>query len=670
MRFEPVAAATLTWDANGAPFSPVYGDVYHPAAGAAGQARHVFLGGNQLPTRWQGKDRFVVLETGFGLGNNFLATWATWRDDPQRCARLHFISIEQHPLARADLGLAQANSPWPDLAQALLQAWPPLTPDLHSLCFDDAKVELLLALGDVQTWLPQLVASVDAFYLDGFAPACNPAMWEPRVFKALARLAAPQATLATWSVAKVVSEGLRAAGFRAERAQGFGGKREMTVARFDPVFTPRRSRVRPGVAATEPKHAVIVGAGLAGCAAAWALAQQGWTSSLLDRCEAVAQEASGNPAGAFHGSVNAPDGAHARFNRVAALHAQRVISQAVQSTGVAGNLNGLLRLESRAPDIEAMRSTLQTLGLPEDYVRVLDAAQASHLSGVRLCDPAWFYPGGGCVDPVALARHFLALSRRMCTFRGSAPVATMRRHAGTWRLFDGLGGLIEEAQTVVLCNATDALRLLGQPKWPLQSLRGQVSMLPATAWPESGALPRLAITGDGFFLPPLNGQILFGASSTSDDEDSCVRESDHLANLERLGRLCPLGQPFPMAALQGRVGWRCSSTDRLPVIGAVPLDEPAGPGRREQPRWIPRQAGLFVCIGLGSRGISWSALGGSLLASWITGAPAPVPADLIDALDPARFVTRRVRRRQPIQGAGVPGLGAESPLGASTGSSS
>ena len=670
MRFEPVAAVTLTWDANGVPFSPTYGDVYHPAAGAAGQARHVFLGGNQLPARWQGKDRFVVLETGFGLGNNFLATWATWRDDPQRCARLHFISIEQHPLARADLGRAHANSPWPDLAKALVHAWPPLTPDLHSLCFDDAKVELLLALGDVQSWLPQLVASVDAFYLDGFAPARNPAMWKPRVFKALARLATPQATLATWSVAKVVGEGLRAAGFRSEQAQGFGGKREMTVARFDPVFTPRRSPARQPIAAPANKHAAIVGAGLAGCATAWALAQQGWTTSLLDRCGAAAQEASGNPAGAFHGIVNAQDGAHASFNRAAALLAQRVISQAVQSGSVAGHLNGLLRLESRNADIAAMRASLQALALPDDYVRVLDAEQASHLSGVLLRHPAWFYPGGGCVDPAALARHFLALSQGASTFRGGRQVAALRRHANAWQLFDSAGELIEEAHTVVLCNAADALRLLGQPKWPLRSLRGQVSVLPVAAWPSNCAPPHMAITGEGFVLPQVNGQILFGATSSDDDDDSCVRESDHRSNLARLARLCPLDPPLPVAALQGRVGWRCASMDRLPVIGAVPREDSAGPGRRDQPRWIAREAGLFVFTGLGSRGITWSALGASLLASWVTGAPAPVPASLIDAVDPARFVTRLARHKRPNQGAGVAGLGAESPFCGSAGSSS
>ncbi len=670
MSFEPVVAALLARDAHGLPYSQAYADVYHPAAGAAGQARHVFLGGNQLPHRWQGKDHFVVLETGFGLGNNFLATWAAWRDDPKRCARLHFISIEKNPLTRADLAGVHAHSPWPKLADALLHIWPALTPDLHNLSFDDGQVELRLALGDVQDWLPQIVANVDAFYLDGFAPARNPAMWEPRVFKALARLASPQATLATWSVAKVVGEGLRATGFRPVQMQGFGGKREMTVARFDPVFTPRRSLARQSVAAPPHKHAVIVGAGLAGCATAWALAQQGWTSSLVDRHIDLAQEASGNPLGAFHGIVNAQDGAHARFNRAAALYAQRVIAQAVQGGTVAGDMNGLLRLEAHTQDVAAMRAVAHALALPEDYVRVVDAAEASQLSGVPLHRPAWFYPGGGCVDPAALARNFVKLTRSACTFRGGQHVAAIRRHADVWRLIDAAGDVIEEAHTVVLCNALDALRLLGQPEWPLRQLRGQVSMLPMAAWPAVRAVPQVAISGDGFVLPPVNGQILFGATSSAEDGDARVRESDHLANLERLARLLPLGQLPPAEALQGRVGWRCASIDRLPVIGAVPRGSALGTGRQDRPRWIARETGLFAYIGLGSRGITWSALGASLLASLITGAPAPVPASLIDAVDPARFVTRRARRGRSNQGAGVPGFGAALSFCGSAGTSS
>jgi tRNA 5-methylaminomethyl-2-thiouridine biosynthesis bifunctional protein len=174
MKTQPILPATVDFSDPAVPASPAFGDVYHARAGAFEQARHVFLGGNGLPGRWQGRERFVVLETGFGLGNNFLATWAAWRADPQRCERLVFVSIEKHPLRREDLERAHAASPEPELARQLITAWPPLTPNLHALDFEGGAVRLLLALGDAREQLKQLVASVDAIYLDGFSPARIP----------------------------------------------------------------------------------------------------------------------------------------------------------------------------------------------------------------------------------------------------------------------------------------------------------------------------------------------------------------------------------------------------------------------------------------------------------------------------------------------------------------
>ena len=194
------------------PFAPDYGDVYHSAHGGPAQVRHVFLGGNELPERWQGRDRFVILETGFGLGLNFLATWAAWRKDPQRARSLHFVSFEKHPFTVNDLKTAQ--SAWPefaDLAAELQAQWPILTPGTHRIFLDGHQVVLTLIFGDATTQLRAVNASVDAFFLDGFSPATNPEMWSPELCRALSRLAAPGATLATWSVAGSVRRSLIAA---------------------------------------------------------------------------------------------------------------------------------------------------------------------------------------------------------------------------------------------------------------------------------------------------------------------------------------------------------------------------------------------------------------------------------------------------------------------------
>ncbi len=233
----PLQPASLEFAPDGTPVSTAYGDVYHSAHGGPAQARHVFLGGNDLPARWAGRDHFTILETGFGLGLNFLTTWAAWQADPVRGARLDFVSVEKHPFHAVDLARAHAGwfAAWPEaepLSAGLCAAWPALTPGAHTLELAGGALRLTLLFGDACRVLPALDLAADAFYLDGFSPARNPELWSPEICAALARCAAPEASLATWSVAGGVRRALAAAGFDLMRRPGFAGKREMLVGRI------------------------------------------------------------------------------------------------------------------------------------------------------------------------------------------------------------------------------------------------------------------------------------------------------------------------------------------------------------------------------------------------------------------------------------------------------
>jgi len=228
----PLEPARLILDDEGTPISDIYGDIYHSAAGGHAQARHVFFAGNGLPERWQGRENFTILETGFGLGINFMATWLAWRNDPQRSARLQFISLEKHPFSVADLVIAHVN--WPEFAQLadeLRDNWPALNAGEHRLELDGGRVILTLIFGDAVESLPALETTIDAFYLDGFSPARNPDLWSPALCRSLARLASDGATLATWSVAGSVRRALSDAGFAVQKRPGFASKRQMLVGR-------------------------------------------------------------------------------------------------------------------------------------------------------------------------------------------------------------------------------------------------------------------------------------------------------------------------------------------------------------------------------------------------------------------------------------------------------
>jgi tRNA U34 5-methylaminomethyl-2-thiouridine-forming methyltransferase MnmC len=233
---DPLIPATVAFRPNGSPYSPLYGDIYHSAVGSLAQAQYVFLQGNGLPERWRGRQAFTVLETGFGMGINFLTTWAAWRADPARGGHLHFVSIEKHPFSADDLRRAHAATVDDEsiaaLADVLATAWPTLAPGTHKLDFDDGSVTLTIIFGDAVDVLPALRLRADAFYLDGFAPAKNPELWTPSIFTSLAGLASDDATFSTYTSAGDVKRALLQAGFEYRKVPGFGWKRAMLVGRF------------------------------------------------------------------------------------------------------------------------------------------------------------------------------------------------------------------------------------------------------------------------------------------------------------------------------------------------------------------------------------------------------------------------------------------------------
>ena len=632
-----------------------------------------------LPARWAGRDRFVVVDSRDDVGTRFLALWQAWRDDPARCRALHVIAIAQDGWRADRLRGASAATPLGELAARLIDPLSPAAPGMHRLAFEDGRLQLLLAVAAPADWARDIVARADVLALD-VADLCSKSGWNPRRIRSFARLAAEGATLTIEAAPTAVPAACALADL-AQASSGAGfriaadsapprqdGRRTLLAATFTPAFAPRepaagRPGSRPGDAADEQRHAIVVGAGLAGCATAWALAEHGWRTTLIDRQPTPAAEASGNPGGVFHGVFHPGDGVHARFNRAAALEARRAVRHAVEAGGVAGATNGLLRLAAAGDTVEAMHQRLGRSGLPPDYVQAVDDVAAAALCGVALGRPAWFFPGGGWVEPGGLARSFLLRAGSHTRFVPERDVAALHDVAPPgekrplWRAVDSNGAVLAEAGTVVLANAGDALRLAG---WPWHGIadgtlgcrpvRGQISVVAEDA--AGMASTRLPITGAGYVLPPSRGRIVFGATAQPDDPDPAVRPADHAHNLQQLADLIQAQVALDPADCDGRTAWRWVTDDRLPLIGGVPAGHagvaersPAAPQRRlDQPRWVPRVPGLYLYAGLGSRGIAWSALGAQIVAAWVSGAPAPVAAALLDAVDPGRLVARAVRR--------------------------
>ncbi|MDP2833810.1 MAG: bifunctional tRNA (5-methylaminomethyl-2-thiouridine)(34)-methyltransferase MnmD/FAD-dependent 5-carboxymethylaminomethyl-2-thiouridine(34) oxidoreductase MnmC [Pseudomonadota bacterium] len=629
--------AHLTLACDGTPFSETYDDIYHSADGGPGQARHVFLLGNDLPQRWQGRERFVILETGFGSGLNFLATWAAWRDDPARCERLHYLAVEKHPFRAADL--ARLHEQWPELqslSRELCASWPVLTPGFHRLEFAAGRVLLTLLLGEAETVLRRCEARVDAFYLDGFDPKKNPAMWSFELFRRLARLATPEATLATWCVAGTVREALLAAGFAVTKRPGFGRKRHMLAGKRAATRAPVRSKEPE----TGERRAIVLGAGLAGCAIAERLATRGWAVTLVERHATPAGEASGNLAGIVRPMLTRDDNLASRLNRACFLHARRVWSS-LEARGFASrrNLNGVLQIARDAAHEMQMQEIPATSGYPDDYVQFLDRDAASQRLGSTTAYGALLFPGGGWANPPSLCRAGIAAGGERIALLAGQEVVRIERSGPNWQVLNGDGQAIAAAPVLVLAGGASLCGLAAD--LPISPARGQVTHIP------QGRLPDVQLPAccEGYLTPAVDGVHCLGASYAYDDGEE-LRASEHAGNLARLARILPgVGDTLDPAGLDGRVGFRATTPDRLPLIGALADTQMPLP-HDIQLKDMPRREGLYGLLGLGSRGLVWATLAAEILASQIAGDPAPVEADLLKAIDPARFLLHAHRREQ------------------------
>ncbi|OZI46977.1 FAD-dependent 5-carboxymethylaminomethyl-2-thiouridine(34) oxidoreductase MnmC [Bordetella genomosp. 5] len=611
----PLTPAAVALDAQGRLVSPLYGDVYNSPADAYGQTQTVFLQGNGLPGRWQGRARFTVCETGFGLGTNFLALWQAWRADPARCARLHMVSIEGHPFDRETLqALRDTHVPEPlrELADALIAQWPPLLPGLHRLEFDDGAVTLTLALGPADRMAAQLRARVDAYFLDGFSPRLNPQMWDEGVLRRLGRLAAPDATLATWSAAASVRDALRRAGFDVARQPGEAGKWHITVGRRT-AWAAAQTPVVPEAVALR-QAVLVVGAGLAGAGVAHALARRG--------CDVVVLA----PESAAHGDhlaaaltpvIARDDNARARLSRAGSRMAQlrwaHLSADIVRRTGT-------LQLE-RDDARPLLQDALAALAFPDSWARPVTREEASALAGMALARGGVFLADGMQVRPQALIDALLDHPR---ITRRVGRVERLTSEGEAWAAVAANGGVLARADVVVLANAVGARAVLAQsgllealPRLAqMHALAGEVTQIPAFAL---GGGPRCVVAGEGYLLPEVDGWCVAGGTYVHGAEHSAVSEAGQLTNLGKAaGLLAAAESSLPAAgALPGWAGWRAVQPGRLPAVGA-----------------LAHAPGVWLATAYASRGLSWSALMGEVIAAALHAEPAPLEADLLSAVAP------------------------------------
>ncbi|MFV3382709.1 bifunctional tRNA (5-methylaminomethyl-2-thiouridine)(34)-methyltransferase MnmD/FAD-dependent 5-carboxymethylaminomethyl-2-thiouridine(34) oxidoreductase MnmC [Pseudomonas sp. NY15354] len=650
--------AQIDWDDQGRPHSRQYDDVYFSKNEGIEETQHVFLEQTQLRDRFAAlapHDCLVIGETGFGTGMNFYCAWQLFAEHAPLEARLHFVSVEKYPLTREDL--ARAVQLWPQLEpywQPLLAQYVAVHGGFQQFSFDNGRVTLTLMVGDALEQLPQLDAQVDVWFLDGFAPAKNPDMWTPELFAQLARLSRPGTTLGTFTTTGWVRRGLIAAGFVMRKVPGIGKKWEVMHGQFQgwPAEQPAPAEPEPWYArpapAQGPRHALVIGAGLAGSATAASLAARGWQVSVLERHDAPAQEASGNPQGVLYLKLSAHGTTLSQMILSGFGYTRRWLQQLQR--GQDWDACGVLQLAF--DDKEAQRQAKLAEAFDSTLLHVLDQAQAESVAGVALPAGGLFYPEGGWVHPPALCQAQLQHPRiELLTHRD---VIELRKVDGRWQAWDG-ERLLASAPVVVLAGAAEVRRFDACAALPLKRIRGQITRLPAT---EASRALRTVVCAEGYVAPPRGDEHTLGASFDFHNDDLAPTVAEHQDNLALLDEISTdLAERLNTsmldpAQLQGRAAFRCTSPDYLPIVGPVADAQAfteayavlAKDARQVPDTPCPWLDGLYVNSGHGSRGLITAPLSGELVAAWVCGEPLPLPRAVAQACHPNRFALRRLIR--------------------------
>jgi len=643
--------AELEWQAS-TPVNKHFKDPYFSLANGLAETNYVFIQHNGLPGKWKNYQDFVIAETGFGTGLNFVATAQQWADNRNNDSHLTYYSIEKYPLSYLDLTKSLEN--WPQfktISQTLITLYPDNLPGFHQLEFTHEKITLVLMFGDVLPMLKNMQCKVDCWYLDGFSPGKNPDMWSMTVCEALALLSHENTSFATFTAASIVRRNLQAVGFDVKKMPGFGKKREMlcghfvrqcvTIKNTKPWFSLEK------IPSKLVKEVTIIGGGLAGLTCAWMLSQEGVNCTLIESADSLASGASGNAAG-----IVMP-----RFSLDLNLESQFYLSSFLFSIACLNRLkkenedlcweqSGVLQFVS-----QKRMTRIKELGFSEFFLQYFNQTLASIKADIPLTQGGIYFPKAGYVNMRQLCEVLKRVSESTSTLtiKSQTRVKSCVKQDDCWWLYDAEDQCVSKSEIVIFANGFDAENLLPRTQLKLSKSRGQISQV--VTQDDLGGL-KFPICHEGYIIPEIEGNHVIGATYRLDDKNLSVTQQDHKKNLRTMGQI--FAQPLSVdeTKLTGRVSFRTTSIDHLPLVGPVPdvaayhsnyKDICHGRVNEEYSAATYLQ-GLYLTTGHGSRGLVSCFSSATYLTALICGKPITLPRNVLNRLHPARHIIRELKK--------------------------
>ena len=653
-----IGAPLLSWDGRGVPYSDRVSDIYYSQDNGVAESEYVFLSGIEAPEVWLCKKRFVIGELGFGTGLNFFITWAKWRETAPPGSSLHYVGIEGFPLQPFEI--LRAMRPFPQLlplAKELVESISPVHQGYQLVHLEKNRVILNLFLGPIGNILSGLTGTFDAWYLDGFTPTKNPEMWTPNVFKELARLSQNLTRVATFTASSNVRKGLTSVGFNMAKRPGFGAKRECLFGKF--IGSAAKSNLRPYFRLREPisgsSRIAVIGGGVAGSAIANFLELNGANVSIYEQNANLASEGSGNPAVIIQPRISDSASPTARFQTDAYLTAVKTFESL--KTGFVGQ-RGAISIGRNEETLARHLRHLREGALPKGFADILNKADLSDKAGIDIPSAGVLHPQAGMINPLLVCKEFL--ERIECRF--NIRVEKIKRTASEWVLYSKSNQEVGRAEVIILANSIGSIILSDWCNLHLTAKRGSVSFVEPS--PHSKSL-RCSISYGGYVTPALIGpQNRYHIMGATFDQISSKNEQKYNNDADMVGlrnykimlkRSEELSKLFSTKVLGGRSAVRATTSDHLPVVGPLFLEEEFvrefidirhGRFHKVMPssKSLNEPEGLYVFSGLGSHGFSLANHTASLLGAQMLGLPIPADRKVVEGVHPSRFLIRDLKR--------------------------